>query len=105
MRKVNQEQFNEVINCNEKVAVVLTQENCPVCKNLKQVLLVVREELPLTPFVEFQGEANVYPVNELSEKFGFKTVPVVVIYKNGNPVKTITSIHLPNYYVKEIKEV
>ncbi len=105
IRKVNQEQFNEFINCNEKGVVILTQENCPVCKNLKQVLSEVLKELPLMPFVEFQGEANVYPINKLSEKFSFKSVPVVVIYKDGKPLKAITSVHLPNHYIKEIKEV
>ncbi len=106
MRKVSQEELQDIINCNEKVVVVLTQKGCPSCKNLKeQILPKVRESLPLVPFVEFQEPANVYPINELSEQFGFKTVPVTVIYENGKAVKAITSTHLPKHYITKIQEI
>ncbi len=105
MRKIIPEELNEIINCNEVAVVVLTQKNCPVCENLKvQVIPEVRKELPLVPFVELEAIVNVYPVNELSEQFGFKSVPTVVIYKNGKAVEVITSTHLPKHYITKIQK-
>ncbi len=105
MRKITPEELKETINCNKIVVVILTQKNCPVCENLKvQVMPEVRKELPLIPFVELEAIANIYPVNELSEQFGFKSVPTVVIYKNGKAVEAITSTHLPKHYITKIQK-
>lgn len=103
MKKVNQTEFAEAIKENSKVVVMLSRENCYMCNHLKEnVIPKLQEQLNL-PFIEVEAISDVYPTNELSEKFGFKTVPVMVVYNDGKPVQAITKDFTMHNIIRKIQ--
>lgn len=106
MRKIKQSEFEKFITDNKTAIIVLTQENCVNCKTLKEFIIPkIQEKVPLTPFVEFQGASNVYPINKLSEKFNFKSVPAVVLFKNGIAQEAIAGLKDLKYYINKIQQL
>ena len=51
------------------------------------------------------GKLNVDENQQTSGKFGIMSIPSVLIFKNGNPVKTIIGAQGKEKYKKEIEEV
>lgn len=105
MKKVTQEELNSVINCNRVVVLVLTRNNCANCDSLKKVIPNVETKLPTVKFIEFNELADVYPINELSKKFGFKTVPTSIIYVGGEPKKAIKGVTFSREFIQEIQQL
>ncbi|MBS9775010.1 MAG: thioredoxin family protein [Tenacibaculum sp.] len=105
MKKVNQTDFAQAIKENSKVVVMLSRESCYMCNHLKSnVIPKLQEELKL-PFIEIEAIADVYPVNELSKKFGFKTVPVIAVYSDGEPKQAITKDFTTENIIKNIQSI
>ncbi|MBE5820492.1 MAG: thioredoxin [Clostridiales bacterium] len=83
--KVTNENFEkEVINSNEKVIVDFFATWCGPCQMLAPVLSEIAEE--------YKDKIKVCKINvdeeqELAEKFEVVSIPTLVIFENGQPVK------------------
>lgn len=83
--KVTNENFEkEVINSNQKVIVDFFATWCGPCQMLAPVLSEIAEE--------YKDKIKVCKINvdeeqELAEKFEVVSIPTLVIFENGQPVK------------------
>lgn len=83
--KVTNENFEkEVINYNQKVIVDFFATWCGPCQMLAPVLSEIAEE--------YKDKIKVCKINvdeeqELAEKFEVVSIPTLVIFENGQPVK------------------
>ena len=83
--KVTKENFEkEVINTNEKVIVDFFATWCGPCQMLAPILSEIAEE--------YKDKIKVCKINvdeeqELAEKFEVVSIPTLVLFENGQPVK------------------
>lgn len=57
---------------------------------------------------EFEGKAAVIKIDideelELATKYGIESIPTVILFKNGKPVKTEVGAHQKDFYADLIK--
>lgn len=87
---LNQQNFDSTLNSNSApVLVDFWSEGCGPCRMLSPVL----EELAL----EQSGKAIIAKVNigespELAARFGITAVPTLIVFKNGQPVRTMRGV-------------
>ena len=87
---LNQDNFDSTIsNSSTPVLVDFWSEGCGPCRMLSPVL----DELA----AEQSGKAVVAKVNigdspELAARFGITAVPTLIVFKNGQPVRTMRGV-------------
>lgn len=87
---LNQENFDSTIGSSSTpVLVDFWSEGCGPCRMLSPVL----EELA----AEQSGKAVIAKVNigespELAARFGITAVPTLIVFKNGQPVRTLRGV-------------
>ena len=89
---LNQETFDTAIESSSTpVLVDFWSEGCGPCRMLAPVL----EELA----AEQAGKVVIAKVNigespEMSARFGITAVPTLIVFRNGQPVRTLRGVHL-----------
>lgn len=75
----------EVLNSEIPVMVDFWASWCGPCKMLAPVIAEIAEELDGTVKV---GKVNVDEQQELAIQYGIVSIPTVILFQNGNPVKS-----------------
>ncbi|MFZ4772395.1 MAG: thioredoxin [Chlamydiia bacterium] len=87
--ELNQENFDsEIMQTNQTVLVDFWAPWCGPCKQLTPII----EEL----FAEFPGrvfKVNVDQAADLAGKYGIRSIPTLVFFKNGVVVDTLVGVH------------
>lgn len=83
LQKINQDSFDKLLLDNEVVLVDFYADWCGPCKALHPTLEKVA--------TEFDGKAEIAKINvdnnrELSAKFGVRSIPALLYFKNGELV-------------------
>lgn len=103
MRKINTEQFDELIYDNEAVALVFFhRRGCHVCEELSGFLEELEDDL--SGDVLF-AETDVEEENDLFSRFGLKGVPQTILFSNGNLVKTLSGRKDDEEYEQALNEL
>jgi thioredoxin len=84
----NVQQFENVLNENEKVLVDFYAEWCAPCKKITPEIQKLSEQYTLTSFVK----VNIETVSELAEKYGIKALPTFVFIRKGHVEKDFTVV-------------
>ena len=95
---LNKENFEKVINENEMVVVDFWAPWCMPCRMLGEVLNEVSQEMDNLVI----GKVNVDENSELAQEFRVSSIPFVVLYKNGQMVKSFLGYRNKADLLKEI---
>ena len=91
--------FNEVINDNDLVLVDFWADWCGPCKMLSPILDEIADERGL-----LVGKLNVDENPAKMEEYSVHSIPTMVLFKSGQPVKTITGAKPKHLLLKELSE-
>jgi len=92
----------EVLQSRIPVVVDFWAVWCAPCRIVSPVIEKLAKEYEGKVKV---GKLNVDENQQSSSKYGIMSIPSVLIFKNGNPVKTIIGAQGKEKYKKEIEEV
>ena len=91
--------FNEVINSNDLVLVDFWADWCGPCKMLSPILDEIADERGL-----LVGKLNVDENPAKMEEYSVHSIPTMVLFKSGQPVKTIAGAKPKHLLLKELSE-
>jgi thioredoxin 1 len=97
MKNVTGEELKTIMGENDVVLVDYYAEWCGPCKTLVPRLDALQTEYPNIPFVKIDVDANMSHAQEL----GIRSVPTVMVLKNGEPIHRSSGANTPDFY-KEI---
>jgi len=96
---VTDDSFNEVVSTNDLVLVDFWAEWCGPCKKLSPILDEISDERGL-----LVGKLNVDENPAKMEEYSIHSIPTMVLFKSGQPVKTITGAKPKHLLLKELSE-
>jgi len=96
---VTDDSFNEVVSTNDLVLVDFWAEWCGPCKKLSPILDEISDERGL-----LVGKLNVDENPAKMEEYSIHSIPTMVLFKSGQPVKTITGARPKHLLLKELSE-
>jgi len=82
MKELNDQNFEEFISSDEKVLVDFWAEWCGPCKMMLPKLEDASKKVP-----NRIGKINVDQFPDLASKFGIRSIPTTLIFKNGEMVE------------------
>ena len=96
---ITDDSFNEVVSTNDLVLIDFWAEWCGPCKKLSPILDEISDERGL-----LVGKLNVDENPAKMEEYSIHSIPTVVLFKSGQPVKTITGAKPKHLLLKELSE-
>jgi thioredoxin 1 len=96
---VTDNNFNQVIAENDLILVDFWASWCGPCKVLSPILDEISNETGLVV-----GKLNVDENEEKTIEYGVSSIPTMVLFKSGQPVKTIVGAKPKHVLVKELAE-
>ena len=96
---VTDDSFNEVVSTNDLVLIDFWAEWCGPCKMLSPILDEISNEHGL-----LVGKLNVDENPAKMEEYSIHSIPTMVLFKSGQPVKTITGARPKHLLLKELSE-
>jgi len=91
--------FDLVINHNPLILIDFWAEWCGPCKKLSPILDEISNETGL-----LVGKLNVDENPLKMEEYSVHSIPTMVLFKSGQPVKTITGAMPKHLLLKELSE-
>ena len=91
--------FNETVSTNDLVLVDFWAEWCGPCKKLSPILDEISNETGL-----LVGKLNVDENPEKMQEYSVHSIPTMVLFKSGQPVKTIVGAKPKHLLLKELSE-
>jgi thioredoxin 1 len=91
--------FNEAVSTNYLVLVDFWAEWCGPCKKLSPILDEISNETGL-----LVGKLNVDENPEKMQEYSVHSIPTMVLFKSGQPVKTIIGAKPKHLLLKELEE-
>lgn len=96
---ITRDNIEEALSNNETILVDFWAEWCGPCKKVSPILDEIEQEYSLPV-----GKLNIDDFPELAEKYSIQSIPAMVIFKNGMPVKTTVGAQPKHKLVKEFEE-
>lgn len=96
---VTDSNFEEVINSKDIVLVDFWAAWCGPCKKISPILDEISEETGL-----LVGKLNVDENPEKTIEYRVSSIPTMVLFKDGNPVHTISGAKPKHVMLKELSQ-
>lgn len=96
---VTDDTFDEIINNHKVILVDFWAEWCGPCKKISPILDEISEEKNL-----WIGKLNVDENPKKTLEYAVSTIPTMVLFKDGKPVKTIIGAKPKHLMLKELEE-
>ena len=96
---ITDDSFNKIVSTNDLVLVDFWAEWCGPCKMLSPILDEIADEHGL-----LVGKLNVDENPAKMEEYSIHSIPTMVLFKSGQPVKTITGAKPKHLLLKELSE-
>jgi len=96
---VTDENFDAVLESHDLILIDFWAEWCGPCRKVAPILDEISDERGL-----WVGKLNVDENPVKSEQFGIKTIPTMILFKSGQPVKTINGAKPKHLMLEELSE-
>ena len=96
---VTDDSFNEVVSANDLVLIDFWAEWCGPCKKLSPILDEISKDTGL-----LVGKLNVDENPLKMEEYSVHSIPTMVLFKSGQPVRIINGAMPKHMLVKELSE-
>ena len=96
---VTDDSFNEIVSTNDLVLVDFWAEWCGPCKKLSPILDEIADERGL-----LVGKLNVDENPAKMQEYSVHSIPTMVLFKSGQPVKKIIGAKPKHLLLKELAE-
>jgi thioredoxin 1 len=96
---VTDQEFQSVVESNELVLMDFWADWCGPCKMLSPILDEIANERGI-----LVGKLNVDENPEKTEEYSVSSIPTMVLFKSGQPVKTIVGAKPKHILLKELSE-
>ena len=96
---ITDDNFDTVVNSNTLVLMDFWAEWCGPCKKVSPILDEISKEYGL-----LVGKLNVDENPQKMEEYSVSSIPTMVLFKSGQPVKTITGAKPKHLLLKELSE-
>lgn len=96
---VTDKNFDEIIKANSTILVDFWAEWCGPCRMLTPILEEISNETGL-----LVGKLNVDENPEKTKEFGVKSIPSMVLFRDGSPVHTVVGAMPKHSLLKELSE-
>lgn len=90
----------EVLKANGKVLVDFYADWCGPCRMMSPIIDEIAEEMAETVKV---GKINVDNNQELAIKYDVMSIPTIMVFENGNPIKTFIGVTDKNEVLEALK--
>ena len=85
----NEENFEgEALKSNETVIVDFYADWCGPCKVMSPIIDEIAEELESVKV----GKVNVDESGEIAMRYDISSIPTIMVFKNGEPIKTFVGV-------------
>lgn len=99
--KINEGNFEEEVLKSEKMVLIdFYADWCGPCRMMSPIIDEITEELKESVKV---GKINVDENQELAIKYDVMSIPTIIIFKNGMPVKTFLGVTDKNEILENLK--
>ena len=95
---LNDKNFNQQTK-GKLVIVDFWAEWCAPCRMMAPVLNELSNELPDGKFV---GKVNIETYQSMAQKFNVRSIPTLILFKNGKEVKRFVGFKQKDFLLKEI---
>jgi len=96
---ITDDSFDEAVSTNDLVLIDFWADWCGPCKKLSPILDEISNERGL-----LVGKLNIDENPQKMEEFSVHSIPTMVLFKSGQPVKTITGAKPKHLLLKELSE-
>jgi thioredoxin 1 len=96
---VTNDNFEETLKNNSIVLIDFWAEWCGPCKRMEPILQEFESEIGIPV-----GKLNVDEYPEKSQEYSVQSIPTMVLFKDGNPVHTITGAMPKHKLVQELAQ-
>ena len=96
---VTNDNFEETLKNNSIVLMDFWAEWCGPCKRMEPILEEFESEIGIPV-----GKLNVDEYPEKSQEYSVQSIPTMVLFKDGNPVHTITGAMPKHKLVQELAQ-
>ena len=96
---VTDDNFAETLKNNSIVLIDFWAEWCGPCKRMEPILEEFESEIGIPV-----GKLNVDEYPEKSQEYSVQSIPTMVLFKDGNPVHTITGAMPKHKLVQELAQ-
>ena len=96
----NEDNFeNEVLKSTGKVLVDFYADWCGPCKIMSPVIDKISEEVENVKV----GKVNVDEAGEIAQKYNIMSIPTIIIFKDGNPVRSFVGVTSKEEILADLK--
>ena len=93
------ETFSNALEDNNILIVDFWAEWCGPCKRLSPILDEIQEEYQVQI-----AKLNIDDHPELADRYEIRSIPAMIVFENGAPVKTVIGARPKHILVKEFEE-
>ncbi|APC91611.1 MULTISPECIES: thioredoxin [Francisella] len=98
--KTDEANFEKLINSTNKAVLVdFYADWCGPCKTLGPILDQLSKDYPNAMIVKVNVDDN----QNLAAKFAIRSIPTLLIFKNGKQVGTLTGVHTGSQLEQKLK--
>ena len=96
---ITDKSFDEAVSTNDLVLVDFWADWCGPCKKLSPILDEISNQTGL-----LVGKLNIDENPDKVKEYSVHSIPTMVLFKSGQPVKTITGAKPKHLLLKELSE-